>query len=297
MVTCITYLVKYFHLNSPLTADVPPKTKLWAGGIILFCQNLTVLVQECCRSCRLLDRIWSREAETKWPTFLQTTLSNVFFWTKIFDFLLKFHEFVLKSSVNNSPVLVQIMAWCRTGDNPLCEPMIPSFTDACVCHWGSMSYKPSCPLTCHQWNMIWVPCTTDVPLDVLIGVIFCFKVFPIMSIIQRCLHRLQFIQATDSADVIRKTAVPPEVGFMVTLFSDAVLLVKTHSGQVTHTCVSKLTIISSDNGLSPGRRQAIVWTNVGILLIGLLGTNFSEISIVIHTFSFKKMHLKMPSEK
>ena len=44
-----------------------------------------------------------------------------------------------------------------------------------------------------------------------------------------------------------------------------------------HICVSKQTIIGSDNGLSPGRRQAIIWTNAGILLIGTLGTNFSEI--------------------
>ena len=51
--------------------------------------------------------------------------------------------------------------------------------------------------------------------------------------------------------------------------------------RVTHICVNKLTIIGSDNGLSPGRRQAIIWTNVGILLIGPLGTNFSEILIEI----------------
>ena len=50
----------------------------------------------------------------------------------------------------------------------------------------------------------------------------------------------------------------------------------THWGRVTHICVSKLTITGSDNGLSPGRRQAIIWTNVGILSIGHLGTNFSE---------------------
>ena len=37
----------------------------------------------------------------------------------------------------------------------------------------------------------------------------------------------------------------------------------------------------SDNGLSPGWRQAIIWTNAGILLIGPLGTNFSEILIEI----------------
>ena len=48
---------------------------------------------------------------------------------------------------------------------------------------------------------------------------------------------------------------------------------------MTHICVSKQTIIGSDNGLSAGRRQAIIWTNAGILLIGTLGTNFSEILI------------------
>ena len=62
----------------------------------------------------------------------------------------------------------------------------------------------------------------------------------------------------------------------------------THWGRVTHLCVSKLTSIASDNGLSPDRRQAIIWTNAGILLIGPLGTNFSEILIGIQTFSLKK---------
>ena len=64
---------------------------------------------------------------------------------------------------------------------------------------------------------------------------------------------------------------------------------------MTHICVSKLTIIGSDNGLSPGRRQAIIWTNAVVLLIPTLETNFSEILRKIHSFSFKKMHLKMSS--
>ena len=71
----------------------------------------------------------------------------------------------------------------------------------------------------------------------------------------------------------------------------------THWGRVTHICVGKLTIIGSDNGLSPGRRQAIIWTNAGIELIGPLGTNFNEISIGIQKFAFKKMHLKVSSAK
>ena len=71
----------------------------------------------------------------------------------------------------------------------------------------------------------------------------------------------------------------------------------THWGRVTHICVGNLTITGSDNGLSPGRRQTIIWTNAGILSIGPLGTNFSEISIGIQTFPFRKMHFIMSSAK
>ena len=65
---------------------------------------------------------------------------------------------------------------------------------------------------------------------------------------------------------------------------------------MTHICVSKLAIIGSDNGLSPGRREAVNWTNAGILLIRTLGTNFNEILIEVHTFSLKNA-LKMSSAK
>ena len=71
----------------------------------------------------------------------------------------------------------------------------------------------------------------------------------------------------------------------------------THWGRVTHICVGKLTIIGSDNGLWPGRRQAIIRTNAGILLIRPLGTNFSEFLVKILIFSFKKMRLKVSSAK
>ena len=70
-----------------------------------------------------------------------------------------------------------------------------------------------------------------------------------------------------------------------------------HWDWVMHICVGNQTIIGSDNGLSPDRRQAIIWTNAGILLIRPLGTNFSEILIEIYTLSFKKIHLKMSSRK
>ena len=71
----------------------------------------------------------------------------------------------------------------------------------------------------------------------------------------------------------------------------------THWGWVRHICICKMIIICSDNGLLLGWRQAIIWTNAGILLIGPLGTNFNEILFETHTYSFHKMHLKMLSVK
>ena len=65
----------------------------------------------------------------------------------------------------------------------------------------------------------------------------------------------------------------------------------------TYVYVSKLTIIGSDNGMSPDRRQAIIWTNAGILLIPTLGTNFREMLTKILIFSFKNMHFKISSGK
>ena len=57
---------------------------------------------------------------------------------------------------------------------------------------------------------------------------------------------------------------------------------------MTHLCVSKQDIIGSDNGLPPVRRQAIIWANVGILLTGPQGTNFSDISSEILNFFIKE---------
>ena len=67
----------------------------------------------------------------------------------------------------------------------------------------------------------------------------------------------------------------------------------THWGRAAHICVSKITNIGSDNGLSPRRHQAIILTNAGMLLIRPFWTKFSKIVIEIQTISFKTMHLKM----
>ena len=90
----------------------------------------------------------------------------------------------------------------------------------------------------------------------------------------------------------------PNVNVLTTFCQHFIIrYILTHQGRVMHTWVSKLTIIGSDNGLLPGRRQDIIWTNSGILLSHTSGTNLSEILSKIQTFSFKKMHLKIPSGK
>ena len=43
-------------------------------------------------------------------------------------------KFVPRSPIDNKPALVQVMAWCQTGDNPLHEPMIIQFTDTYIRH-------------------------------------------------------------------------------------------------------------------------------------------------------------------
>ena len=51
--------------------------------------------------------------------------------------------------------------------------------------------------------------------------------------------------------------------------------------------MGNLTIIGSHNGLSPGRRQAIIWTNAGILLIRPLGTNLWSSDMLIQENAFE----------
>ena len=51
----------------------------------------------------------------------------------------------------------------------------------------------------------------------------------------------------------------------------------THWGWVSHICIGKLTIIRPDNGLLPGLRHAVIWTNDGILFIGPSGTNLVKL--------------------
>ena len=116
----------------------------------------------------------------------------------------------------------------------------------------------------------------------------------ITLILDRCLDNSVFLTPYPISEWLKKSKYM-SAGFETS--QDVMITCLTHWGRVTHICVGKLTILGSDNGLSPGRRQAIIWTNAGILLIGPLGTNFSEILIKIHMLSFMKMYLKISSAK
>ena len=77
----------------------------------------------------------------------------------------------------------------------------------------------------------------------------------------------------------------------------------THWGRVTHICVGNLTIIGPDNGLSPARRQAIIWTKfnqwwdiVNWTLRNKLQWNFNQYSyIFIQENSFENVVCEMAS--
>ena len=97
---------------------------------------------------------------------------------------------------------------------------------------------------------------------------YYFQLTPPNTVFTRCLENGKMEQMMEWV-VFKKS---------IEVFNGVAL---THWGRATHICISKLIIIGLDNGLAPGRRQAIIWTNVGTLSIGTLGTNFSEILIEI----------------
>ena len=69
---------------------------------------------------------------------------NVLIWIQISL------KFVRKGPINNNPSLVQIMAWRRPGDKPLCEPMmIILLTHICV----TRPQWVKTPLRCYSFQL------------------------------------------------------------------------------------------------------------------------------------------------
>ena len=63
-------------------------------------------------------------------------------------------KFVPNSAINNTPSLVHLMAWCRTGNKPLFEPMMASLPMHICVTWPQW-VKSSCPSD-NIWHQIFV---------------------------------------------------------------------------------------------------------------------------------------------
>ena len=72
----------------------------------------------------------------------QTIFSNAFLNEDIRILIKISLQFVPKGSIDNNSVLVQVMAWRRTGDKPLLETMITKLNDTYMCRLTLMSYGP-----------------------------------------------------------------------------------------------------------------------------------------------------------
>ena len=71
--------------------------------------------------------------------FADDIFKRIFFNENVWILIKISLKFVSKGPIYNIPVLVQITAWRRSGDKPLSEPMMVSFTDAYMRHSASMS--------------------------------------------------------------------------------------------------------------------------------------------------------------
>ena len=68
-----------------------------------------------------------------------TFMKSIFLYEKCYVLIQISLKFVPKGPINDESVLVQIMAWRRTCDKPLSEPMMVSFNDAYMRHSALMS--------------------------------------------------------------------------------------------------------------------------------------------------------------
>ena len=188
------------------------------------------------------------------------------------------------------------MTWCQVGTRASVTTMLTEGPQ------NFMTCTEICPFCNQAINQFWESNIPYVPMDSYLGAVSIRKtVLPGMAIpmlkIRRPLGRLIFNMGI---------AIPDKTVFLIETAPCCFLFCTTtkhpfwnHSLTAAewhiYALISKLTSIGSHNGLLPGQGQVIIWTNAGILLIGHLGINFSEILIEINAFSFKKMHLKMSS--
>ena len=153
-----------------------------------------------------------------------------------------------------------------------------------------------------MWVVLWHSPESNFTISIQISLklVHTGSIYNNSTLVQVMPSRRQAITWTNADPVHRHIYVAlgrDELKEMLAFMPLSYIAKLTHWGRVTHIFVGNLMIIGSDNGLSPVRRQAIIWTNAETLSIRPLGTNFSEILAEIITFSFKKIYLKVSSAK
>ena len=158
------------------------------------------------------------------------------------------------------------MAWHRKGNKPLSEPMLTQFTDAYMrgTRGRCVKYRKNTGFAGFQWCTRFYKTFYVVPH--LLNLCNCMSVASPLSYVNRCCSAVYIfihtpIEAwtkwlTFSGTSFRVIWI--KIVVKIPTFSPKKMHLKmlsvsvlTHWGRVTHLCVSKLTIIGSDNGLSP----------------------------------------------
>ena len=120
-------------------------------NVICLWANLCSLLQDwfCCRTVyhTLFNTLRPRQNGRR---FADDTFKRIFLNENV-RFSIKISlKFVPKGPINNNPALVQIMAWRRSGDKPLSEPMMVSLlTHICVTRPQWINSSPPGQNGCH----------------------------------------------------------------------------------------------------------------------------------------------------
>ena len=118
--------ISHDQLNTrPLSRQIPRTREIRQARLI---DNITLLL--------MLNKLRPRRNEQH---FADDIRRRIFFNENVWISIKISLKFVPKGPINNIPTLVQIMAWRRSGDKPLSEPMMTWFTDANMRHSASMS--------------------------------------------------------------------------------------------------------------------------------------------------------------
>ena len=116
---CVTGLCAW---NSPVTGEFPAQMASNAENVSIWWRHHEGLSSFISWWGRYLDHT---VAELQWPPFWKRAFSNLFSFMASIIFGPEFHRCSFaRDQFRNMSALVQIMAWCRTGDNRLSEPTI-----------------------------------------------------------------------------------------------------------------------------------------------------------------------------